>query len=372
MQKTRQKITALGLDPQDTTGPELYNALQARLKQDEQRVRQTLGLADNATAAEVIGRVEQFVEKLEAPKQCFAIKPSVARRLLKQKPPKASMKRLGYRSLDSMLKHEPPAQLFAAAIAYESPQWHASFRAQYAKLKPTDFEVRNISLVQPKAKRWSKLSGDFVTHSRQNILCFKELGVVVLLPLEDQVDGLAMVTLLLVLEHLNDIRTFSSYAKLQQVKSQFGKIMQHASINEPYTSARLAGQPVPWKMIQRYYGRFQDAYHPEVFEPHVQPEDLQWHNGEDALVKLAPTLDFWQDTQALGIVHEGQPVSMNVLDTCLSYCNHLSFGDRIVHFVRDNLWHELMMRYLNQSNLEEAVHRQLSSELVSQEALAES
>jgi hypothetical protein len=42
-----------------------------------------------------------------------------------------------------------------------------------------------------------------------------------------------------------------------------------------------------------------------------------------------------------------------------------------VHFVRDNLWHELMMHYLNQSNLEEAVHKQLSGELTDPLALAE-
>ena len=81
--------------------------------------------------------------------------------------------------------------------------------------------------------------------------------------------------------------------------------MQHSSINEPYTSAQLAGQPVPWKMIQRYYGRFQDAYHPEVFEPHVQPEDLRWLSGEGVLAQLAPALTFWQDTRALGMAVVG-------------------------------------------------------------------
>ena len=118
-------------------------------------------------------------------------------------------------------------------------------------------------------------------------------------------------------------------------------------------------------------GWSKDAYHPEVFEPHVQPEDLQWLNGEDILAELAPTLSYWQDTQGLCILHEGQPVSLNALDVALSYCNHLPFADRIVHFVRDHVWHELMMRYLNQQNLEEAVTRQLSRELVDEVALAE-
>ena len=371
-QKTRQKIAALGLDPHDTTGPELYSALHGRLRTDEIAVRGALNIADEASANEVISRVQQFVEKLDVAKDCFALKASVAKRLLKKKPPKVAMKHLGYRSLESMLKHESPAQLYAAAMAYESPQWHKAFRDQYTKLQPGDFEVRRMTVVYPKAERWNKLAANFVAAAKQNILCFKELGTVILLPLNDQVDGLATTTLLLVLESLNDIRVHSSYAKLQQVKPNFGKIIQHVSVHEPYTNAQLAGQPVPWKMIQRYYGKYTEAYHPEVFEPHVQPEDLQWHRGEDVLAQLAPTLTFWQDTQALGMLHDGQPVSMNVLDVALSYCNHLSFADRIVHFVRDNIWHELMMRYLNQTNLEEAVHRQLSSDLMPETALAES
>jgi hypothetical protein len=364
MQRARQKIAQLGLDPQDTTGPELYSALHERLKADEARVRTALQIAPDATDADIIAHVQQFVDTADVPHGCFALKSMVVKRMLKKKPPKLAMKRLGYRSLDSMLKHESPAQLYAAAVACESPQWYQSFREQYAALTPSDFESRTITILTPKNKRWAAIAEQFVANSKQNIMCFKELGSVVLLPMTAHVEGLAITTLLLVLEQMNDIRTHSSYAKLQQVKPDFGKIIQQASVNEPYTSAQLAGQPVPWKMIQRYYGRFTHAYHPEVFEPHVQPEDLLWHNGEDALAALEPALSFWQDTQALGVLHEGQPVSMNALDVALSYCNDLPFADRIVHFVRDNLWHELMMRYLNQSNLEEAVHNQLSSELV--------
>jgi hypothetical protein len=64
-------------------------------------------------------------------------------------------------------------------------------------------------------------------------------------------------------------------------------------------------------------------------------------------------------------------VSMNVLDVALSYCNHLHFQDRIVHFMRTSLWHELMARYLHQENLEAAVHQQLSRELLPAQVMSE-
>jgi hypothetical protein len=361
--RLRAKMVELELDPNDTTGPELYAALHLRLGKDEALVRESLGIDAKASADMVIARVHQFLSKHKMPTNCFALKASVAKRLLKNKPPKAAMKRLGYRSVDSMLKHESPAQLYAAAVMAESPAWHRAFREQYTKLAPSDFESRRIAVVYPEAKRWQDVSKTFVALAKQNILGFRELGTVVLLPIKDDIEGLAITSIMLAMDEMNAIRAQSSFTKLQQVKPHFGQIIRETAEREPYTAARLAGQPVPWRMIQQYYARFKDAYHPEIFEPHVQAEDLQWYPGEAALAKMAPSLRFWQDTGMLAMVHGDEPVSLNVLDVALSYCNHLPFAERIVHFVRDNLWHELMMRYLNQENLEAAVHQQIAAEL---------
>lgn len=371
LQSMRRKVVELGLDPTDTTGPELYRALQERLRNDDATVRSVLAIPEDAAAAAIVQGVQKFVDKHDAPRKVFSLKSSAAKRLLKKKMPKNAMKRLGYRSADSMLKHETVAAIYAAALIAEPNVWHKAFKEQYAKLTPSDFEMRDISIVYPFTKRWQALGEDYVANVKHNMLSFPEIGAIVLLPVPQPVDGLAITTLLLVLEEMNGLRSHSSYAKLQQVKPDFGKRLQQSSVAEPYTTATLAGQPVPWRMIQRYYARFVDAYHPEVFEPHVQPEDLQWHASEAVVAQLEPSLAFWRDTQCLGVLHEGQIVSCNILDVALGFCNHLSFADRIVHFVRDNLWHELMMRYLNQENLERAVHQQLLKELADPLAFAE-
>jgi hypothetical protein len=371
MQQARVKIAALGLDPDDTTGPELYSALQGRLQQDEARVRAALHLEAAAQPTEVLSSVEKFLSTHKATGTAFSLKATVARRLLKKKAPKNTMKLLGYRSLDSMLKHEAIASIYAATIIAESPSWHRIFHNQYAQLQSSDFEQRKIAIVYPKTKRWADISNAFVQTAKHNILCFKELGAVVILPFTGHVEGLAIASLLLPLHYMNDIRTYSSFAKLQQVKPDFGKIIQETANTEPMTSANLAGQPVPWKVIQRYYGRMRGDYHPEVFEPHVQAEDLRWQDGENILAELEPSLSFWLGTQYLCTLHDDEPVSCNVLDVALSYCNQLPFADRIVHFLREHLWHELMSRYLHQENLEAAVHQQLSRELVDGSALVE-
>ena len=371
MQQVRTKVIELGLDPDDTTGPELYSALQSKLGRDEVKIRQTLGLAEDATSTDILAAVTKYLNKHKATSTCFALKAASARKLLKKKIPKAAMKKLGYRSFDSMLKHETPAAIYAATVIAESASWHKHFREQYAKLGAGDFEQRKMSVEYPKSQRWDEFSAQFVSGARHNILSFKELGAVVVLPINAKVDGLAITSLLLTLHYMNDIRTYSSFAKLQQVKPSFGKIIQETAQGEPMTSANLAGQPVPWKVIQRYYGRMKASFHPEVFEPHVQPEDLQWHDAESVLAELEPSLSFWLNTQFTCMLHDDQPVSLNILDVALSYCNHLEFADRIVHFVREHLWHELMSRYLHQENLEAAVHQQLSRDLLDDAALAE-
>lgn len=361
--KLRTKLMELGLDPQDTTGPELYEALQQKLQADEIQVRRALGIKPTADADTVVSRVHLYLEHRDMPKQCFALKTSVAKRLLKKKPPKTVMKRLHYRSLDSMLKHEPVAALYAAALAVEPASWHKTFREQYLKLRPSDFETRSMHLIHPTSARWLEIAAQFVAQTHHNIISFKELGSIVMLPVTTHLEGQAITTLLLTLEEMNASRAYSSFAKLQQVKSHFGSIIRDTATAEPTTSASLAGQPVAWRTIHRYYAQDQKAYHPEVFEPHVQPEDLSWLRNETILSGIAPTLRFWHGTESLGLLHNGQPVSCNVLDVALGFCNKLSFEDRIVHFVRDNIWHDLMLKYLHERNVEEVVHQQLAGEL---------
>lgn len=366
MQQTRLKIAQLGLDPADTTGPEFYGALQARLANDESIARQALGLKSGAAPDDVVASAAQFMARQKSSNNCFALKPSVAKRLLRKRPPKNAMKRLGYRSADSLLKHESPAAVLAAALIAEPNSWRRAFYEQYSRLAPGDFEPRKIAIIHPSTERWRQLAHDYAAKSRHNLLGFPELGAIVLLPIGQEVRGLAIVTVLLLAEELNRIRSHSSYLKLQQVKSDFGKIVQKSSTSEPRTSARLAGQPVSWRTIQRYYARFRDAYHPEVFEPHVQSDDLCWECGEDVLARLDPQLAFWQGTSHLGLLHESAIVSCNALDVALGCCNGLSFQGRITYFGRESLWHELMVRYLHQENLEAAVRRQLAGELVEQ------
>jgi len=360
---TRDKIRTLGLDPHDTTGPELYGALKSRLEDDETRVRAALNLSAGSRAEDVLLAAKNHLEKLPLHTQTFVVKQSVIRAILKKLQPRHTMKQLGYRSLDSMLKHEPVPQLLAAVNIIESREWNRRRLLAYKKLTSHDFEARRVSFYAPSTKQWPELTKHYVAHHKHNLLTLPEAGAVILLPLEQDLPGLAITTLLLAINSLNDMRSMGSYLKLQQVRPDFGELFTAALTAEPKVGIDLAGEPLPWKMIQWFYGKSRTDYHPEVFEPHVQPGDLTWHEAEDVLAGLHQALEFWQGNQLLALLDDTKPVSMNMLDVALSVCNGLDYGRRIVHHMRLGLGRELMARYLHQDNLQAMLLGKLDEQL---------
>ena len=361
--QTRAKMRELGLDPHDTTGQELYASLQVRLRDDEARLRSGLGLADTASPSDVLEVVTKRLGKLPLPTQTFVVKQSVMRTLLKKLQPKNTMKKLGYRSMDSMLKHEPVAQLLAAASLLESREWNRRRFEAYRKLKSRDFEVKPAAFLMPTAKQWPVVAANFADQHKHNLLAVPELGTVIILPLERDLPGLAVTTFLLAMNSINDMRSLGSYLKLQQVRPDYGDVFASAIRSEPLTSAEVAGQPLPWKLIHWFYGQGHSPYHPEAFEPHVQPDDLAWHHGETVLAEQYPPLEFWVGNQILALLDGPHPVSLNMLDVALSVCNELDYGQRIVHHMRLGLGRELMARYLNHDNLQALLLGKLDEQL---------
>lgn len=362
-QAGKRKLKELGLDATDTTGPELYAALGTRFAQDEDRL--LTKLREKHRNMSDIEAVVRELADVPIPKSCFSLKSASAKKLLKKLPPKRAMKQLGYRSLDSMLKHESIAHLYAATALTESVTWHKQFQESYKKLKSSDFEIRQMHVSSPSSQRWQTLARTSVAQKKHNVLSFKELGEVVLLPLPDEKPPAAALTsLLLALHDMNEIRAASTYLKLCQVKPHFGAIVQDVVHDEPKLSTSVFDTPVTWQVIQRYYGRFASRFQAELFEPHVQAEDLTWHSIEKVLSYIDPRLDFWKHTTHLGLLHDHQPVSFNIVDVAINYVNQLPFEARVMKYYRQSLWHELVIRYLKHDNVEQSVVAGLQSDLV--------
>ncbi len=367
LQGTRHKIRELGLDPADTTGPELYAALQDRLRRDEIYVRSGLNIRADIDPVDMLEQVTKQLNKLDHHSDVFVVRQAAIKRILKKLKPKATMKRLGYRSMDSMFKHESVPQLLAACLVTESFDWQANRLEAYKKLQAKDFEHKRPKFVVPTTKQWPKIAESHTEKHRNHIIAVPELGHVVILPMQQDIPGLVITTFVLALHALNDMRALSAYLKLQQVRHDFGDVVSRSMIEEPMTEVELGDRKLSWRAVHWYYGHGYASYHPDVFEPHVQPEDLSWHSVGSALADLHPVLSFWEETEMLGLLDKKDAISMNVLDVALGLANGLAYADRAVHNMREILGRELFARYLHQDNLQNmlagSLNRQLAPEL---------
>lgn len=368
--KVHVKMRALGLDPQDTTGRELYQALLSMVKQHDLFLADRIGVNDPYDVRTVLPRIREAIEALDVPKKAWVIKHSVAKRLIKHMPPKKVMKQLGYRSIDSMVKREPIGELFGAMRFLESPEWQAAFVRKYKSLTAADFETRKIEIIHLTTKKWNGAAEDFVRHKHHNITHLKELGVILMLPLPvKRLPGITITTLPLLLHYINEIRLYSSYFKSQQVTASFSKTLVDTLIDDPGKHASVAGQHIHWRVIHRHFGS-SAGRHPEQFEPHIEPDDLLWRKAEETLYRLEPALHFWYDMEYVGVEFDGRPVSFNLIDMAVNYVNNIAYGRQSVHHMRDSLWNEIYVRYIGEKTVEKQVLKQLQSGIIESEALA--
>jgi len=369
--QVHQKTKELGLDPNDTTGKELYSALLAKFKKHDLHLAKTIGATDPEDAQQLMPLIKQAAEAVKSPRKVWVLKKSIAKDFLKKTPPPNIMKRLGYKSIDSMLKNENIFEIYGALRFAESPEWLNKFDAQYDNLVPSFFEERDIEIVSMPADRWSDVAEEFVHKKKHNITHVKEMGIILMLPITQQkIPGLSTTVLALLFHYTNEIRLYSAYFKLQQVKPDFAEIFIDTLIADPASAAVMAGQKIHWRVIQRYFGKFEGKeYHPEIFEPHVQPEDLHWRKAEDLLYKLDPELGWWRDLDYVGAVRSGRPVTFNLMDIAVSFSNQTPYKNREIYHFRESLWNEVFERYMGEKALEQQVLKQLNNSMIDPDSI---
>lgn len=146
-QALRAKVVQLGLDPDDTTGEELYYALQARYEKDAASVDRALGVNAQTSFAERAQKAAELVYHSVDLKEVWTLKNSAAKSLIKQTPPKKLMKALHYRSVDSLLKREDIAAIFVSADLLEVSTWRKKVEAKLARLSSTSYELKPLKTV---------------------------------------------------------------------------------------------------------------------------------------------------------------------------------------------------------------------------------
>ena len=370
-EKMRHATVHIGLDPTDTTDRELYAGMLAQIERDNLRVTEGIGGSDPDDVTANVPLMVKAVESLGLDRSCWVLKRSVAKRLLTTMPPEKLMKHLGYRSIESMLKHEPIDEVYTAIRFSEGPEWLNEFDELFKTVTPSDFETRDISIVIMDHEKYVDLAEHFVQKKLHNITHTKEMGVIVVVPMQvDRMKGITLKSLPLMFHYINEIRLYSAFFKLKQVNKNFGETVVQTLIADPGNAAQMVGHNVHWRVIQRYFGKMKDENHPEAFEPHVHPEDLHWRKAEENLALLDPEMKFWCDLDYVAkIGSDGKPVTFNMMDVSLAYSNGEAYDDRYVYHFRESLWNEIFMRYMGHKNLENSILKQLDNDMIAPELL---
>lgn len=367
--KSAAALAGLGLNSQATAN-QAYKALMNRIEQDNLRLAKLVGAPDDQTLETLTPRLVETVRTANIPRSCFVLKESVAKLLLQNHPPKAIMTRLGYEDVVTMLRHEDVAELFVALRFAETPDWLNSFNASYKELTPSDFEQRDIKVIVFSPDKWGDVAEHFVQKKLHNLTHSKEMGVVGIVPTQVKtMKGAPLKMLPLLLHYHNEIRLYSAYFKLIATKKNFGEVLGTTLIAGTPKVNIYADHHIHWRVIQRYFGKLGDESHPEVFEPHVQPEDLHWRSAEESLYVIDPQLKFWKDMDYVGTKLGNDVITFNLMDIALGYSNDVSFHDRYLYHFRESLWNEVFARYMGSEVLRSQVLGRLDNEIIKPEEL---
>lgn len=368
-QKAASHIKQLGL-PTDAPGPQIYDALVRKAAEHDAHLARAIGGTHPDNLAEMIPLIVRAAENAPLPKDGWFLKADKAREMLRANPPLAIMDRLGHHKISELLDKEDIYELFLALRFAESPEWLNAFDAEYVTLKSSDFENRRIRVVTFEVRKWGDIAEHFIAKKRHNITHSKEMGAIAIMPMtEVRMKGVTLKVLPLLCHYFNEIRLYSSFFKLMADKKDFGRIVSQTLIADPAHVELVEKGSIHWRVIQRYFGKLTGEVHPEIFEPHVQPEDLHWRRAEEVLYDLDPELEFWHEMDYVGVLRGDEAITFNLMDISLGYSNAVPFKDRFLYHFRESLWNEVFARYLGEKVLEDQLLVKLDNAIIKPETL---
>ena len=367
----RDKLKLLNLDPDDTTGEELYHALAEKLKSDESSLIKELRKL-SATYVSAEGNLSQgiayAVQDTAKGYKCYGVKSTIIKKHISKFPPKRTMKVLGYRSIPSMLKHEPLPLVMAIAFEYEPSTWVKQYRTMLRSLKSSDCEEKKFTVHNSHGVKWDKLSLLLISDTKRTVLVNNELAalIVLSLPSNEPSAGLTTATLALAAEGVNSILSSSSYLKLSQVTNNFGQRLEKAIYGEPEIGISIITEPLSWETVQRFFHHLTNSIG-EIFDDHIDIEEIaRWQPVEQFISRISPAMSYWQNTGYLGYLDNNKPISFNIVDNALNLCNHRDYKNRLYHHAQRNLWQEFILRYIRPELVKEAINNELQPKLAAE------
>ena len=155
-----QIVEQLGLD-RKSYAKDVYDALIAKLHEDDRRIFDFLGLK-GVVGEPAAKKICEFTGKAMPPQKGFFLKKEKAREFIKNIPPEKIIASLGYKNVDELLEKEDLLEIYSALRFLEDGKWlNETFFKQYETLAPNDFEERTIEL-RALNQKWAHAADKFV------------------------------------------------------------------------------------------------------------------------------------------------------------------------------------------------------------------
>jgi len=345
-QQTSRLIASLGLDPRDTTAEELFHGLQAKLLHDAKQFARAI----NYGAGEPRANAKKLVELASAARplpEAYALKKSVAKSLLRSEPPLHLMKKLKYRSVESMLKREDISQLFAVLMVTESHSWHKKLLSRLSRVKASDFEIRNLEyrVIQP--SKWLELS------SASHPVSYAPLmGAVTVWPVETLNRPESVCFGIQVLQAAEIVEVDSLYLKNFQFQPEFGQLASQLFESGEQQALQIGGKAFfDWHNLKSLFS--------------------MEHSPIADFTSLHPVFNFWKGAEHALLIGE-EVVSTHIADVLSGIFEDSNYETRSVGNGTAAVKTSVLEKYLAHPNVARFFRAQLDdTTLVLEPAVAE-
>jgi hypothetical protein len=317
---TNHKIRSLGLNPKDTTSEELYFALNNLVKLHDKFIVAKIDSKYGAPTSAVMDQIAATFNKPTNHQNVFCIKPSVAKKLLTKNQPKQTTNLLGYRSLDSMIKNEDPKTLLSLAFYVESEDWRDKYLDQLKNLSANDFEFKDVKLIVLNKTKFKKISNKII-----------------------------------------EVIKFSTFVQNQKFNSNFGEIIYKLSLDADSINFYLSKYHLSWDCIADLTSSMDELSVEEKEDILFREQSSNISELDKILVNLEPALHFWFDSDNLGYKKGKNIVSLNLLDACYNFYNHLPIEKNSHVFMEIAINRTLIARYLDSKVSNELILKQVNS-----------
>ena len=351
------KIKELNLDPFDSNSLEIYHALNIKLEELDRSLIKYL----RTKAAHYISSDGQlrdglllFLNDLTSGLKVLAIKKVFYKKYFKINPPKRTLRELGFRSIDSLIKKEPIELIVFSANIFESTSYLQKFYNHHKNLKITDFEERSIAFMEINP-RYQTIFKSILDYLNRDFIVSYETAAIIVANLDNTPKkGLTTKLLIEILDAILLLQSMTAYLKVSEFRNDFAARAIEIYEHEPYVNSALHQTKLPFKMIHKLSAKYRASLGLEL--PFI--DDFRLMDYKELLPSIIKEFNFFKNSDHLYYYDQNKSVSFNILDVATNLMNSSDFNNRSTKHLSRSLYQELMGRYLNKEHLEAIIEQE--------------